>query len=144
MGIYGKSSFYIGAGKFLRAKQLYFIDYAQFIGNDGFINLISSNRFLLLDSYRYSTPDKYFEAHIEHNFSGYILNNVPLIRKLKLQEIIDLNYLTTPVLKSYYEVAAGVQYLNFRLTYVQSYKDGKKSEEGIKIGIILPQTKGSR
>ena len=139
MGVYGKSAFYIGAGKFLSAKQLTYVDYAHFYGTDGLVYTVAPNRFLLLDIYKYSTADKFFEAHFEHNFSGYLLNNIPGIRKLKLQEIVNLNYLITPVLKNYFEVAGGVQYLNFRFMYGASYQGNQKIKNSFIIGIILPE-----
>jgi hypothetical protein len=42
-----------------------------------------------------------------HNFSGYILNDVPMICKLMQQVVVDFNYLSTPVLENYFEVAMG-------------------------------------
>ncbi|OKS87732.1 DUF5686 and carboxypeptidase regulatory-like domain-containing protein [Mucilaginibacter polytrichastri] len=144
MGKFGKSAFYIGAGKFFNAKKLYYPDYAQFFGSDGFGYSIATSRFILLDMYDYSTPDKYFEAHLEQNFHGYFLNNIPLIRKLKLQEIVNFNYLGNPTAHNYYEAAAGVHYLNFRVMYAMSFKDGVRLNSGVRIGILLPQRRGSR
>ncbi len=144
MGVYGKSAFYIGAGKFLSAKQLTYVDYAHFYGTDGTAYTVAPNRFLLLDVYKYSTADKFFEAHYEQNFSGYFLNNIPGIRKLKLQEILNLNYLTTPAYKNYFEVAGGVQYLNLRVMYGFSSADGYRARRSLLIGIILPERRNFR
>lgn len=144
MGVYGKSAFYIGAGKFFNNKQLTYVDYEHFYGTDGNVYSVAPNRFLLLDIYRHSTPDKFFEAHYEHNFSGYLLNNIPGIRKLKLQEIINLNYLTTPTFKNYFEVVGGVQYLNFRLMYGFSSENRYQGKRSLLIGIILPERRGFR
>lgn len=138
MGVYGLSGFYIGAGKFLTAKQVYYPDYIHFLGNEGFGYRIAPNRFLLLPLYNFSTPDKYFEAHLEHNFMGYILNNVPLVRKLKLQEIVDFNYLATPTLKNYYEIGFGAQYFGIRLMYGLSFSGTKRLDSGLKIGFSFP------
>lgn len=138
MGIYGHSSFNIGAGRFLNNNRLFYPDYIHFLGNEGFAYHVATNRFLLLDMYEYSTPDQYLEAHYEHNFSGYFLNNIPLVRKLKLQEIVDLNYLTAPTIKNYYEVAFGAQYFGFRAMYAISFKDGNRLNSGIRIGLMLP------
>jgi hypothetical protein len=143
-GKFGKAAFYLGVGKFLNAKQLYYTDYAQFLGTDGFAYSVSTNRFILLNMYNYSTPDKYFEAHYEQNFHGYFLNNIPLIRKLKLQEIVDFNFLANPTVHNYYEGAAGVQYLNFRLMYAMSFKDERRLNSGVRLAIILPERPGSR
>ena len=111
LGLYGRTSFFIGAGKFLNANSLYYPDYKQFAGNEVSLYKSGLNSFLLLDYYRFSTPDQYLEGHLEHNFSGFITNKIPLLRKLKLQEIADINYLSTPQLKNYTELGVGIQYL---------------------------------
>jgi hypothetical protein len=137
MGIYGKSSFYVGAGKFLTANSLYYPDYNQFRGNEGFFYRGGINSFLLLNYYTYSTPTEYVEAHFEHNFSGFIMNKIPGIRKLKLQEIVHVNYLTTPDLKNYYELGLGIQYFNVKLLYGTSYNSGNNVHSAVRLGISL-------
>jgi hypothetical protein len=135
MGVYGRTSFFVGAGKFLNANALYYPDYKQFNGNQILLYKNGINSFLLLDYYRFSTATEYIEAHLEHNFSGFITNKIPLIRKLKLQEIVDFNYLSTPELKNYYELGFGLQYLNFRLMYGTSFNSGSNIKQGIRLGI---------
>ncbi len=135
LGLYGHTSFFIGAGKFLNANKLYYPDYKQFAGNEVLLYKSGLNSFLLLDYYRFSTPDQYIEGHLEHNFSGFITNKIPLIRKLKLQEIVDINYLSTPQLKNYTELGVGVQYLAFRLLYGTSFNSGSNIRNGIRIGL---------
>jgi len=135
MGFYGKTSFFIGAGKFLNANKLYFPDYKHFDGNQLLAYTPGINRFLLLDYYNFSTPDKYAEGHLEHNFMGFITNKIPLIRKLKLQEIVDVNYLYTPTLKNYTELGFGLQYLNIRLMYGKSFNSGSNTNSAIRLGV---------
>ena len=135
MGLYGRTSFFIGAGKFLNANSLYYPDYKQFAGNEVSLYKSGLNSFLLLDYYRFSTPDQYLEGHLEHNFSGFITNKIPLLRKLKLQEIVDINYLSTPQLKNYTELGVGIQYLAFRLMYGTSFNSGSNMRNGIRIGL---------
>lgn len=135
LGMLGHSSFLIGAGKFLTTNQLYYIDYKHFSGNEIFPYQPGMDKFLLLNYYGYSTPDKYIEGHFEHNFSGFILNKIPLIRKLKLQEIINFNYLSTPALHNYMELGAGAQYLGFRLMYARSFNSGANTISALKLGI---------
>ncbi|HEY0244470.1 MAG TPA: DUF5686 and carboxypeptidase regulatory-like domain-containing protein [Mucilaginibacter sp.] len=137
MGMYGKTSFYLGIGKFINADQLYFPDYKQFGGNEVFFYQAGISRYLLLDYYRFSTYTQYFEGHFEHNFSGFILNKIPFIRKLKLQEIVDVNYLSTPNLKNYTELGFGVQYLNFRLMYGKSYNSGSNINSALRLGVAF-------
>ncbi len=133
LGLYGKFSFWAEAGKFLNTNQLYFTDYKHFIGTQSLSYIPKINNFILLDYYNFSTADKYFEGHIEHNLSGFITNKLPLIRKLKLQEIVGFNYLTTPALHNYNEIYIGFQYLNFRGLYGMSYREGKQVDKGFRI-----------
>ena len=91
---------------------------------------------MLLDYYRYSTGDKYLEGHLEHNFSGFITNKIPLIRKLKLQEIFDVNYLYTPTLKHYTELGFGLQTnTGIRVMYGMAFNQGGKVDNALRIGV---------
>jgi hypothetical protein len=137
LGIFGSTSFYIGAGKFINANQLYFIDYRHFAGNQIAFAKGGLEKFLLLDYYDYSAPDQYFEGHVEQNFSGFFLNKIPLIRKLKLQEIVDLNFLATPKLPKYTELGLGVQYLGFRIMYAKSFNSGTNTVHAIRLAIDM-------
>jgi hypothetical protein len=142
MGLYGKTSFFLNAGAFFNVNSIYYTDYKHFAGNQLQLYEPGINHFLLLPYYQYSTPDKYFEGHLEHNFSGFLLNKIPLIRKLKLEEIVDLNYLSTPgsnlsggSLNNYVEMGFGVQYLFIRAMYGISYNDGIKVGSGFRFYI---------
>jgi hypothetical protein len=134
-GVFGQTSFFIGAGKFLNNKSLFYPDFKQFAGNQILFTGTGINHFLLLNYYTYSTYTKYIEGHLEQNFSGFFLNKIPLIRKLKLQEIVDVNYLSTPNLKNYTELGVGVQYLGFRLMYGKSFNSGSNTNSAIRIGV---------
>jgi hypothetical protein len=116
---------------------LYYPDYSQFSGNEGFFYRGGLSSFLLLNYYTYSTRTGYFEAHMEHNFSGFITNKIPGIRKLKLQEIVHLNYLTTPELNNYYELGFGLQYLNVKLLYGTSYNSGSNIHKAFRLAVSL-------
>ena len=137
MGVLGRTSFYIRAGKFLNNSSLFYPDYKQFAGNEVLFYKAGINSFLLLNYYNFSTYTQYVEGHLEQNFSGFILNKIPLIRKLKLQEIVDLNYLSTPAIKNYTELGVGVQYLNFRLMYGRSYNSGSNTNSAIRLGVAF-------
>ena len=134
-GVLGQTSFFVGAGKFLNNKSLFYPDFKQFSGNQILFSGTGINSFLLLNYYTYSTYTKYIEGHLEQNFSGFLLNKIPLIRKLKLQEIVDVNYLYTPNLKNYTELGFGVQYLGFRLMYGKSFNSGSNTNSAIRIGV---------
>ncbi|MFM6954680.1 MAG: DUF5686 and carboxypeptidase regulatory-like domain-containing protein [Sphingobacteriaceae bacterium] len=135
MGFYGKSSFYIAAGKYLHTSSVFFPDYQHFRGNLRTAFQAQPNSFLFLEYYTHSTAGQFVEAHISHNFSGFIFNKIPLVRKLKLQELVGINYLKTPNLRQYHEWYAGVQWLNFKVLYGQSNDIGLAKHSGIRIAI---------
>jgi hypothetical protein len=133
LGMYGESAFWIGAGKFLNSKNVYYTDFKHFTGNQSLSYIPKANNYLFLDFYKFSTADGYFEGHLEHDFSGFFTSKLPLVRKLKLKEVVGFNYLSTPSLKNYQEVYFGLQYLTFRVIYGMAYADVKKVDKGFKI-----------
>ncbi|OCX54686.1 hypothetical protein BEL04_10705 [Mucilaginibacter sp. PPCGB 2223] len=137
LGVYGYTSFYAGAGKFLNTNSIFYTDYKQFNGNSLQQYTPAANKFLLLDPYKFSTADEYFEGHLEHDFSGFILNKLPLIRKLKLHEIADFNYLATPALKSYSELGLGAEWFGIRAMYGWSWDNAGHQTQGFRFGVNL-------
>ena len=137
LGLLGHSAFWLGAGKFLNAKNLYYTDYKHFVGTQTLGYTPRVNSFLYLDYYNFSTADQYLEGHFEHNFSGFLFNKLPLLRKLKLNELAGFNYLGTPATKTYTEFYLGIKYLNFRALYGWSYLNGKKADFGFRLATGL-------
>lgn len=137
LGLLGNSTFYLGAGKFLSTNNLFFTDYKHFYATRTLFYTPYLNSFLFLDYYKYSTNDQYWEAHFEHNFSGFLFNKLPLLRKLKLNEIAGFNYLGTPGNKSYSEFYLGINFLNFRASYGWSYLNGKKNYSDFRLSTRL-------
>lgn len=134
MGLYGRTDFYLAAGSFLNNNQVHYPDKRHFAGNQTRAFEPRSNGFFLLPYYEYSTDRKYFEGHLEHNFSGFVFNKVPLLRKLKLQEIVAFNYLGTPRLANYQEVAFGLEHMfGLKVLYAMSFQGGKQMQTGFKI-----------
>ena len=133
LGMYGQFKFWIGAGQFLNKESLYFPDYRHFVGNLSLSYIPKINNFLFLDFYKNSTAEKFAEVHLEHNFSGFITNKLPLVRKVKLKEVVGFNYLATPALKNYSEVYFGLEYLTFRAMYGMAYADGRRVDKGVRI-----------
>lgn len=137
LGIYGKSSFYAGAGKFLSSSNLYFTDFKHFNGNRIFSYQPEQNKFIFLDYYRFSTSEKYVEGHFMHNFSGLFLSKFPLLKRFKLQETAGINYLGTPALKNYTEIYAGLSYLNITAQYGVSFTGQSRNNSGVRIAVRL-------
>lgn len=137
-GLIGKSRFRIEAGKFLSAKRLEFMDFKHFNGNQILFTAIGSESFYLLKYYALSTTVPFIEAHFEHDFGGLILNKIPLLRKLKISEIGELNFITTKGGVPYYELSAGIEKLGvFRASYVFSFNGNKPAISGLVISIRL-------
>ncbi len=126
-GLWGYSSFYISFGKFLNNKSLFYPDMRHFNGNQTAIYNPLFPNFHFLDFYRFATDDEYFESHIEHNFSGRYLSRIPLLKKLRLEEIIGGACLLQPR-NHYTEAYIGFQRLVFRLDFgFSSSRDDKRN-----------------
>lgn len=133
MGLFGYSSFVLGAGKFLNNNSVFYPERKHFRGNSSTIFPPNLRKFRYLDFYQYSTDKEYFEAHFEHNFAGFITNKIPLLRKAKLEEFIGVNYLTEPGKRNYTEYYFGLQRLVFSVSYGYSYDGNKKLDQGFRI-----------
>ena len=132
-GLWGYTSFMVSAGKFLNNNKVYYPDSKQFRGNNSLTTLPDLRKFQFLDFYAYSTDHQYVEAHFEQNFAGLITNKLPLVRKLKLEEVLGFNYLTQPAKKNYKEFYFGLQRLIFRATYGFAYDGTRKVQQGFRI-----------
>ncbi|RDC55064.1 carboxypeptidase-like regulatory domain-containing protein [Pedobacter chinensis] len=133
LGLWGYTSFLVGAGKFLNNSKLYYPDYKHFAGNISTIFPPNLRKFQYLDFYQFSTNQQYFEAHLEHNFSGFFLNKVPLLRKAKLEEFIGGGYLSSPEKRNYKEFYFGLQRLVLRASYGFAYDGARKLTQGFRI-----------
>lgn len=132
-GLLGYMSFVFGAGKFLNNNVVYYPDSKHFRGNNSTIFPPNLRKFRYLDFYQYATDKHYFEAHFEHNFAGFFMNKIPLLRKTKLEEFVGFNYLTQPQKKNYKEFYVGLQRLVFSVSYGWAYDGSKKVDHGFRI-----------
>jgi len=132
-GLWGYTSFTIGAGKFLNNRSVYYPEFKHFRGNISLIFPPNLRKFQYLDFYQFSTDKQYFEAHAEHNFAGFFTNKVPLLRKLKLEEFMGINYLTQPEKRNYTEFYFGLQRLILRASYGFAYDGNKRISHGFRI-----------
>jgi hypothetical protein len=123
--LYGYSSYYFSAGKFTNTKSIFYPDIKHFTGNQTAIYNPLFPNFHFLDYYAYATNDKYFEGHYEHNFLGLFLKNIPLIRKLKLEEIVGGAILAQPT-QNYKEFYFGLQRLIVRADYGYAWTQNGK------------------
>ncbi|MHC1780334.1 MAG: DUF5686 and carboxypeptidase regulatory-like domain-containing protein [Bacteroidales bacterium] len=96
-GLYG--SFYYSAdiGTFYNQKRVFPADYKHFrasaigVTESGF-----SNSFLLLDNYKYSTPESWVTASIEYGSDYLILKRLPFLNSQLLYEALHLKSIWLP------------------------------------------------
>jgi hypothetical protein len=105
------------SGTFLFNQPFAFQDFKHFNGNQTIWANSGINDFQLIDYYRFSTPQSYFQFHQNINAGGSLLNKIPLIRKLHLQEWIGTSILLTKKNAPYYESIFGVRRLNLQLNW---------------------------
>ena len=120
------------AGTFIHGENISFIDYKHFNGNQTHIG--NSDRYLnvfnLMPYYSNSTNKSYFEAHLEHNDKGFIMNKIPLLNKLNSTLALGFHTLAIPNTKPYSEFTIGLDNLGFgkfkifRVDYIRSSQNG--------------------
>ena len=131
-GVLGYSSYFFSTGSFLNHKSLYYPDYKQFRGGQPFVFDSSLGSFHYLNYYAYSTNRHYLEGHYEHNFGGYLFNRLPLLRKLRLEEIVGGSFLTQNLQSNYHEFYIGVRKLLIRFDYGFAFDGRNKIYQGFR------------
>lgn len=93
-GLAGRTDWNIGGGVFLRSENMSFVDFHHILGNQtAFGNPKTYARgFFMLPYYAYSTRQPYVEAHAQHHLEGWILDKIPLLRKLNWKEVVGVNF----------------------------------------------------
>jgi len=139
----GDFEYSLKGGKFLNGENISLVDHQHFNGNLTHVKLDPSiNQFNLLPYYGYSANDTYGEFHAEHNFKGYLLGKIPLLRSLNFNTVIGVNSLWTTGNKPYSEYSVGISNIGFgkyrilRLDYVKAYQGGWQ-DSGVMFGLSI-------
>ncbi|WP_338812293.1 DUF5686 family protein [Bernardetia sp. Wsw4-3y2] len=109
LGVVGSLDYEAQAGTFLWNNYTSFADNFHFQTSPILLSQSRLRQFLLLPYYQYSTTDNFAEFHAEHHFNGYIMNRIPLMKKLKWQLVAGAHYLYTPNTPNYTEVSVGFE-----------------------------------
>lgn len=138
LGLFGRLNYRITGGYFLRHKEMSFMDYQHFSGNQTIFqtgDLFACYR--LLPYYTYSTQNWFTELHVEHHFKGLLLNRLPLIRKLNWREFAGVHFLKSDRLQNYYEINFGLERIwkVIRIDYVLGYGLTKKLQQGVTLSL---------
>ena len=83
-GTFGISRWTVSAGKYLQADNIRFTDFKFFRGSDPFLFANPLRNFQLLGP-TISTRNEYFRAHYLHDFGGFLMNKIPLLKRTPLQ-----------------------------------------------------------
>lgn len=140
IGLIGTFMYRLKGGYFLRNNTMYFMDYKHFNGNQTILsNPNHLNSFKLLPYYLYSTNKWYAEGHVEHHFNGFLINQIPLLKKTKIQEVIGAHALFNDRVDQYYELTFGLEkiFQIIRVDYVVGYGPYGKFNQGFLIGLGL-------
>jgi hypothetical protein len=136
-GNYGNFQYHLRAGAFLKRKNIAFMDNLQANGNQLLFPIDAGlNAFNLLEYYKFYTNDKYAEMHVEHNFRGAFLGQIPLINKLNFHLVLGVKALFMADKKPYIEYAVGLANVGIgkwrllRIEYVNS-QYGAIKENGL-------------
>ena len=93
---FGFSHYRVASGGFLNdPSTVRFIEYKWFRGGDYFLYTHPLYTFQNLPE-TFATPEVYFMANATHHFEGFLLNRIPLIRKLKLNAAMGASILSIP------------------------------------------------
>ncbi len=84
LGTLGNSKYTMRLGKFLNTRNVRYVDLLRFRQSDPYLFSSPLGSFQLLDT-SLTTTGLFFEAHHIHHFNGALINNVPLIKKLKVR-----------------------------------------------------------
>jgi hypothetical protein len=133
-GLFGHTAYKIKVGGFVNKQSVFYPDYNHFLGNQGTTSDPTYvGVFHFLPFYTFSTQDPFLEVHVQHNFGGAVFDNIPFLRRLKLEEIIGANYLTEKNNPYYSEFYFGIKRLIFGIDYGVAYQGNKKYLQGFRI-----------
>lgn len=108
-GMVGRFEWDVSATWFPNNNFVPFTDRQHFYTSRVHVAPSGLNRFMALPYYVASTADFSAQLHAEQHFNGFILNKIPLIKKLKWQVVGGIHYLYEPNYGNYWEVTAGIE-----------------------------------
>lgn len=108
-GVVGNTSYIIKSGDFLNTKDLRVIDYKFMRRGDPLLFQNPQKAFQALDS-TFPVFKRYYQGNLVHEFNGFLINKIPFMKKLKVQEIAGGGFLIAPERNlRYMEFFAGLE-----------------------------------
>jgi hypothetical protein len=94
-GLFGTLHYKINSGTFLNRKDLRLVDYQFQRRGDPLLFANPEGAFQALDS-SFPLFRRFYQGHLVHEFNGYFINKVPLLKKLGLREVAGAGFLIAP------------------------------------------------
>ncbi len=92
LGTFGYSKYNIRAGNFLNTNTIFEMDKKRIRQSDPIFFSEPLNSFQFLDT-SLVTTNWFFEGHFLHHFNGALINNIPLVKKLKLRAVAGASFM---------------------------------------------------
>src|SRR5690554_6722509 len=138
LNLFGSVAVRSEAGKFLTNKNMDFMDYAHFMGNQTIFTRFAQMRgYSIAPYYDFSTNDHYLSTYINYEFRRFLLTNIPILRLTGTKENININHLITPSVNNYMEIGYCIDNLFrfFRIDVTGAFLNGKYEDFRIQLGI---------
>ena len=115
--IYGKAEIFAMGGQFLGNSPNYFIDQLHFIGTQTHLANPAeySRRFLMLPYYSNSSEEQFIQAHFQHNFQGFLLSKIPLLKRTGWSLVGGYKILASSDNETYDEITLGIDNIGIKL-----------------------------
>jgi hypothetical protein len=92
LGLIGVSRYTVKSGNFLSRKDLRIVDYQWQRQGDPILFMNPDRTFQSLDS-TFAVFKRFYQAHYVHEFNGFFLNKIPLLKNLQLHEVAGGGFL---------------------------------------------------
>ena len=118
--IYGNSEIFLMGGRFLGDRPRYFVDQLHFIGTQTHLANPAeySRRFLMLPYYSNSSGEQFIQAHLQHNFQGFLLSKVPLLKRTGWSLVGGYKILASSDNETYDEITLGIDNIGIKLAKI--------------------------
>jgi hypothetical protein len=91
IGLLGTLQYSATTGKFVNQRKIEIPDNKYIRRKDPFFFLNPNANFQGMDT-SFALVNRFYELHANHNFNGYLLNRIPFMKKLRLQEVVGAGY----------------------------------------------------
>ncbi|MBX2892049.1 MAG: carboxypeptidase-like regulatory domain-containing protein [Saprospiraceae bacterium] len=153
-GLFGYTDVNVAAGMFLTDNRLEFIDFHHPMGNQTLFGKPNNytRAFFLLPYYDFATRRPFVQTHVQHHLQGWLLDKIPLLRKLHWKEVFGVGVYYTentvnaellPQRTPYWELNFGFENIGinffrpFRIDVVAGFFGENHYKTGVVIGIGL-------